>query len=136
MIITIDGPAAGGKSTIAFSFAKKFSFYYINSGLLYRASAYIIEMEHPGRIEKESDYLTKEELNHLFTKHHFEYHCAQQGIVIKIGGIDVTQALKSAQFDNLSSKIGGWSHVRGWVMELQQLLASKHDNVIIDGRDA
>ena len=36
LIITIDGPAASGKGTIAKFIKKKFNFFHIDSGLLYR----------------------------------------------------------------------------------------------------
>ena len=42
MIITIDGPAASGKSTIAKLVAKRLSIYYLQTGLLYRAIAYLL----------------------------------------------------------------------------------------------
>ena len=42
MIITIDGPTASGKSTVASLLAKEFGFYYLNSGFLYRAVAYLL----------------------------------------------------------------------------------------------
>ena len=42
MIITIDGPTASGKSTVAHSLAKKLGFYYIDSGLFYRALSYLL----------------------------------------------------------------------------------------------
>ena len=42
MVIAIDGPVASGKSTVAKSIAKKLGFYYLNTGLLYRAVAYLL----------------------------------------------------------------------------------------------
>ena len=42
IIITIDGPAASGKGTIAKYIKKNFSFYHIDSGLFYRNLAKII----------------------------------------------------------------------------------------------
>ena len=42
LIITIDGPAASGKGTIAKFIKKKFNFFHIDSGLLYRKIAKII----------------------------------------------------------------------------------------------
>ena len=41
MIITIDGPAGSGKSTVAKELAKELKNYYLYTGLLYRAVAYI-----------------------------------------------------------------------------------------------
>ena len=39
IIIAIDGPAASGKGTISKYIKKKFNFYHIDSGLLYRKLA-------------------------------------------------------------------------------------------------
>jgi cytidylate kinase len=46
MIITIDGPSASGKSTIAQLIAKKKGIFYLNTGLLYRALAYLVFYPH------------------------------------------------------------------------------------------
>ena len=44
MIITIDGPAGSGKSTVAETLANLLGFYHFNSGSLYRGlTAYFIE---------------------------------------------------------------------------------------------
>ncbi len=42
MIVTIDGPAASGKSSTAALIAQKLGWCHINSGLLYRALAYAL----------------------------------------------------------------------------------------------
>ena len=42
IIVTIDGPAAAGKGTIARYIKKEFNFFHIDSGLLYRKVAKII----------------------------------------------------------------------------------------------
>ena len=42
MIITIDGPTASGKSTTAQLLAQKLGAFYLNSGFLYRALAYLL----------------------------------------------------------------------------------------------
>ena len=44
-IITIDGPAGSGKEKISKYIAKKFNFYHIDSGLLYRNLAYDMFLE-------------------------------------------------------------------------------------------
>ena len=44
MIITIDGPAGSGKSTVAEILAKDLNFFHFNSGSLYRGiTAYLYE---------------------------------------------------------------------------------------------
>lgn len=45
MIITIDGPAASGKSTVGRMLAKYLGYYYLYSGLLFRALTYLLVNE-------------------------------------------------------------------------------------------
>ena len=45
MIITLDGPCGSGKSTLARLLAQRLGFFYMNSGYLYRAVAYILVTE-------------------------------------------------------------------------------------------
>ena len=44
-IITIDGLAGSGKSSLAKSLAKKTGFSFLSSGLIYRALGYIINQQ-------------------------------------------------------------------------------------------
>ena len=46
MIITIDGPTASGKSTVGRLLAKELGYYYLYTGLLYRAVAYLLMKDH------------------------------------------------------------------------------------------
>ena len=41
MIVTIDGPVASGKSSVAKALAQRLGFKHLNSGMLYRAIAYL-----------------------------------------------------------------------------------------------
>ena len=61
LIVTIDGPAASGKGTIAKYIKKEFNFFHIDSGLLYRNIAKTI-------IDKKININNKKELNLLIKK--------------------------------------------------------------------
>ena len=61
IIVTIDGPAASGKGTIARYIKKEFNFFHIDSGLLYRKVAKII-------IDKKINIKNNKEINSLIKK--------------------------------------------------------------------
>ena len=44
-IVTIDGPAGAGKSTVSKALARKLSYIYLDTGALYRAFAYKVLQE-------------------------------------------------------------------------------------------
>ncbi|MCB9228575.1 MAG: (d)CMP kinase [Deltaproteobacteria bacterium] len=46
LIITVDGPAGSGKSSICQRVAERIGFTYVNTGALYRSIAYLASMEH------------------------------------------------------------------------------------------
>ncbi|MDD5171057.1 MAG: (d)CMP kinase, partial [Syntrophales bacterium] len=53
VLITIDGPAGSGKSTISKLLAKKLSYLYLDTGALYRAVAYqVMRQEIPATEEE------------------------------------------------------------------------------------
>ena len=71
MIITIDGPAGSGKSSVAKELANRLGIYYLNTGLLYRAVAFIWLQKDPGLKnlnqikEKYLDFIKKIEYKYL-----------------------------------------------------------------------
>ena len=65
MIVTIDGPVASGKSTISKLLADRLSYYYINSGLLYRSIAYIFVLDY-GYTDKDLYNISYQEVKDFF----------------------------------------------------------------------
>ena len=49
MVVTIDGPAGAGKSTVARRLAERLGFAYVNSGAIYRAIAWRVSQGDAGR---------------------------------------------------------------------------------------
>lgn len=136
MIIAIDGVAASGKSTIARLLAQRLSYFYINSGLLYRSVAFMLQT-HYGSIAIDAmiHELSPEVLTFLYQKYHVQYEVVNGVPVVRMNGIEVTPTLKSASIDAVISGVAGILDVRTFVSNLQRSLASQHDNVVIEGRD-
>lgn len=45
MIVAVDGPAGVGKSSVCGQVAKDLGWFYLNSGVFYRATAYLVQSE-------------------------------------------------------------------------------------------
>ena len=119
IIITIDGPAASGKGTIAKYIKKNFSFYHIDSGLFYRNLAKII-LDNNIKINnsKALGLLLKSNTNF------FPYSSSK---------------LKASNIATMSSKIAKIKKVRNFITRHQQKIVKKNINkyrgFVIDGRD-
>ena len=143
-MITIDGPVASGKSTMARLLAQHLGYYYINSGLLFRAMAYICAQygsdKNVGSKSIGTEpigteiFCTEEELVALIKSHSIVYTFDQQAHIF-VDGVDVTPQLKSAAIDRAASLISTYSGIRDIVLSMQREIAEDH-NVVVEGRDA
>lgn len=128
MIITIDGPSASGKSTLARLLAQEFNCYYLYSGLLYRALAYAalqyqIDIEH---ITESQGVLLMKQL--IYT-----YNGTEQ---ILFNHEDITTQLHTSVIDDAASRISALPHVRIALDAWQKKIVQQHNNIIVDGRDS
>lgn len=145
MIITIDGPTASGKSTIARSLAQQLGYMHINSGLLFRALAYVLYNKVADHHKQMSIELFKEALNedHAFLEvHAIENACKRfsylftsgAGSEILLCGKPITDLLKNPKIDQAASLIGTHVSVRQVLLDYQRTLANDY-NIVADGRD-
>jgi CMP/dCMP kinase len=113
MIIAVDGPAASGKGTIAKALAARFGLPYMDTGLLYRATA----------------------LNLLSTggDPDSEFAAAR---ATDIAQIDVADPeLKSETVGGIASRISAYPMVRQALLERQRRFAAQDGGAVLDGRD-
>jgi cytidylate kinase len=131
MIITIDGPVASGKSTVAQRLAQRLGFYYLNTGLLYRAVAYVVAQQQPAKAADSGCQLEPVDLafvNDLI----YTYHDGKPSV--SLNGQDLTPLLYQTAFDRQASIISVQPAVRAALLTLQRVIAQAH-NVVADGRD-
>lgn len=132
MIITIDGPTASGKSTIARLLAEKLDFYYINTGLLYRALAYLLMQQKKYTYDmlacpKPEDIEAIIDLQCLV----YTY---SDGPHISFDNEDITSFLKDVSLDKAASIVSTVPFVREMLLKFQRDIAKRH-NVVAEGRD-
>lgn len=134
MIITIDGPTASGKSTIARMLAKELGYYYVCSGLLYRALAYLL-INNYGYTESTVAHVDPKDIAACFDQDKFVYlYDVDQRERIVFDNEDITPYLKDSFIDRITSITSVNEYVRHFVTVLQHSLAKDHD-IVIDGRD-
>jgi len=135
MIITIDGPAASGKSTTARLLAKYLGYYYINSGLLYRALGYLL-LEHGGYSLETIANPSESDVARFLDPAHLVYTSDDQtNAHIYFDDKEITKLLKNERIDNASSTVSTNQVVRSYLLKFQRALAASH-NVIVEGRDS
>tara|TARA_Y100000590_G_scaffold109206_1_gene124497 strand:+ start:180 stop:836 length:657 start_codon:yes stop_codon:yes gene_type:complete len=119
LIITIDGPAASGKGTIAKFIKKKFNFFHIDSGLLYRKIAKII-------LDKKINIKNSQEIIKLIKN------------TKKINLIN-NKSLRTSKVTKMSSEIAKIQKIRNLINVNQKRIVKqnkgKYRGIVIDGRD-
>ncbi len=134
MIITIDGPVASGKSTVAKELAKKLDYYYLYSGYIYRSLGYLLH-KNLNYTAETVEYVSKADVDQYLDRDRLRYEYSQQdGIHLFFDDQEITQFLKEPIVDRLSSHVSRNMYVRDSIVDLQRFLAAQQPTVL-DGRD-
>jgi len=133
MIITLDGPCASGKSTLAQLLATRLGFFYMNSGYLYRSVAYLLVREY-GYNQTTLHNPDIEHIASILHQNNFEYRYHQGKASVFYQGIDITDFLKNSDVSHHASIVSAHPLVRASIVPVQHYFSEQHD-VITDGRD-
>ncbi len=126
-IITIDGPAGAGKSTVGRLLAQSLGYLYLDSGALYRAVAW--QSQQLG-LDLESDSALAEFLADFAP----ELTADSRGFHLVIDGVEVSEGLRSPAVTRESSRLAAQPLVRQWVKDRLRHLA-RNGGVVAEGRD-
>ncbi len=133
MIITIDGPTASGKSTVAKILAQRLGFVHLNSGLLYRAVAYILVYKF-GYSEFDLQDPQQSDLDQIVCSGNLVYRDVNGEAQVWYAGQDLTLFLKNFEMDNWASISSANPKVRASLMTVQRAIGLDY-NVVAEGRD-
>ena len=126
LIITIDGPAASGKSSVARAVADALHVPFVSSGLLYRAATLLV-------LEAETDPDDEAAVLALLNARHVVLQALPvQPNRVLVGGADVSAALHTDDVDENVSAVAKHPRVRDWVRERLRDVAG---SFVIEGRD-
>ena len=127
-VITIDGPAGAGKSTVAKALAKHLGFAYVDTGAMYRALTLKTLRE---KIDLENEELLVGLAKR--TKIDLQKDDAR-GIKVFLDGEDVSQAIRSLEVTNNTFYIARAPRVREIMVGWQRQIGLKQD-IVMEGRD-
>jgi cytidylate kinase len=123
MIVTIDGPAGAGKSTVARRLAQRLGFQYLDTGAMYRAVAW-------AAAECNLPWTLPDELARLAQRLEIRL----QGERILVNGRDVTTDIRTSRITAVTRYAAANPQVREHLVTLQRQLAAGR-NIVTEGRD-
>jgi cytidylate kinase len=138
MIVTVDGPAGAGKSTVCRLLARELGFTYLDTGAMYRAVAWAwLNASKDARDRRSMDAeptgggpLDTESLLGLA----LQFGIQNGSMTIHHHDVKLEDEIRSAEITQLSSRISQEACVRAFLTEWQRRLAQE-GNVVAEGRD-
>jgi cytidylate kinase len=127
IVVTIDGPAGAGKSTVAKTLARRLGYRLLDTGAIYRAVALAARRAGVpwtaagplGEVARGLDI----RFDFVGDKNH-----------VYLGGEDVTDAIRAPEISQGASQVSAYPEVRAALLELQRRLGAG-GGVVVEGRD-
>ncbi len=127
-IITIDGPAASGKSTVARLLAEKLGASFLDTGAMYRAVTL-------AAMQADVDMSDEDELLDVMETSEFQFSLRDDKMVVCINGIDVTEQIRQPQITANARHIASSPKVREKLVQMQRRFAADREKIVTEGRD-
>jgi cytidylate kinase len=126
-IITIDGPAGSGKSTVSRLVSRRLKAFYLDTGAMYRAVAYQAR-------RKGVNPLDGQGLKALCRDLDLRFETKGDAFRLYLGDEDISLAIRTPEMDMLSSDISAVREVREAMTQLQRKVGQGAD-LVAEGRD-
>ena len=127
VVVTIDGPAGAGKSTVARRLARALDYRLLDTGAIYRAVALVAHRRGVAWSDGAACAAIARDLDIDF---HFEGDVNH----VRVAGDDVTTAIRSPEMSQGASQVSAHPEVRAALLDLQRRLGAG-GGVVVEGRD-
>ncbi len=127
LVVTIDGPAASGKSTTARTVAKRLGYKYLDTGAMYRAMGL-------KALRTGVDVADEAGMAELARNTEIDVETLPAGTRIMLDGEDVTEDLRSPEVSAAASAVAALGPVRERMVEIQRALGAD-GGIVAEGRD-
>lgn len=127
LVITIDGPAGVGKSTVARLLASRLGYLYLDSGALYRALAWKVNAS--GVEPNDPDAVAV-----LLPATTVTLEAALGCTRVLVDGRDVAEEIRTPEISAIASVVSAYPAVREWLLPVQRRIGATRGTVA-EGRD-
>jgi cytidylate kinase len=127
LLVTIDGPAGAGKTTVSRLLAQRLGYRYVDTGALYRAVALAAMDRQVGAADDEG-------LDRLCQGIHLALTVTDRGLRLILDGADVTDRLRGREVTAMASAVSARLPVRRFLLTLQRALGEAR-GAVFEGRD-
>lgn len=128
MVITIDGPAASGKSTVARLLAERLGASFLDTGAMYRAVTL-------AAIEAGVNMSDEEKLLVVLDNRKFRFAVREGKMVVSIDGLDVTEQIRRQEVTVNARYVASAAKLREKLVEMQRQFAAREKKIVAEGRD-
>ncbi len=125
-VITLDGPAGVGKSTIARLTATILKMPYLDTGAMFRTVALLLGPN--------AEQLPAQELLERRSHIHFQLEGTGENTILKCNESIIGQEIRTEQVGQLASRLATISAIRDWLKGIQRALAEATP-LVAEGRD-
>jgi len=127
-VIAIDGPSGSGKGTVSRRVAETLGYHLLDSGALYRLVAYAGAQQGLAAGDRPGHARLAQSLDSRFGAR------PDGSELILLGGIDVTQGIRSETSGMGASRVAAWPEIRAALLARQRTFA-RPPGLVADGRD-
>lgn len=131
VIITIDGPAGTGKSSVASNLARRLNLDFLDTGAMYRAAA-LVSLEEgidPANVDALLEAVSQADI-------HFEWPSDKSQLpVITSRGVPIANRIRNQTVDARVKIVAGIRELRDHLVARQREIAISHPRLVSEGRD-
>jgi len=128
LVITIDGPAGAGKSTVSKALAKQLDYVYVDTGAMYRAVA-LLALESGRTTAFEEDSLAQ-----ICAQLDLQFVQSNNAVRLLANGVDVTNQIRRPEISSLASSVSAKAVVRSKLSGIQRRMGTA-GGIVFEGRD-
>ncbi len=127
-VVTIDGPAASGKSTVARLLAERMGAVFLDTGAMYRAVTWLA-------MTAGVDLTDADRVLGLIRSTALDWVPQRGGMQVFVQGRDVTGQIRDPEVTRQVRFIAAAPAIRAEMVRMQQAFAQKAEGIVTEGRD-